>query len=101
MSHVRTCLVLLIVLVLSAHASALTLYDGSAGTSPQSQGWLSHYSLPGTGVETVAAGKTTYDTTAQKGEQGGYSNQLITGGQVNAAFPSLNRAVGYTVSIDL
>ncbi|WP_428938777.1 choice-of-anchor Y domain-containing protein [Fontivita pretiosa] len=79
----------------------VTLYDGAAGTSPQSQGWLSYYSLPGTGVQTVAGGKTTYDSTASASERGGFSSHTILGTLVNTAFPTLDRSVGYTVSIDL
>jgi hypothetical protein len=94
-------MILAVALFVSAKASALTLYDGSAGTSPQSQGWLAYYSLPGTGVQTVAAGKTTYDSTASATESGGFSNDTLAGTPVNASFPTLNRTTGYTVSVNL
>jgi hypothetical protein len=82
-------------------ALGVVLYDGGAGTSPQSQGWLSYYSLPGTGVLTVAGGRTTYDSTASAAERGGFSSHTIVGTLVNTAFPVRDRSVGYTVSIDL
>jgi hypothetical protein len=80
---------------------AVVLYDGPAGTAPAAQGWLSHYSIPGTGVQTVGGGKTIYDTNALIDERGGYSSHTLIGTLVNPSFPVLDRTVGYVVSMDL
>src|SRR5689334_6221292 len=87
-------------LIVAAQASAVTLYDGSLGTAPSSQGWLSHYSFNG-GTETVGATKTTYDSSAADNTQGGYSTHTFVGSLVNPSSPVLDRNVGYTVSVDL
>jgi len=87
-------------LILSTRASAVTLYDGSLGTAPSSQGWLSHYTFNG-GTETVGATKTTYDASAADNTQGGYSTHTFVGTLVNPSSPVLDRTTGYTVSVDL
>lgn len=91
----------LIVLFVCTWGQGQTLYDGTAGTSPETQGWLSYYSLPGLGIKTVAGGKTTYDSTASNSEQGGFSTHTILGTPVSGALPSLSRASGFTVTLDL
>jgi hypothetical protein len=101
MLYVRLALGLIIGILFSAHASAVTLYDGSLGTAPDVQGYLSYYSIPGSGVKTVGATKTTYDSTAADLEHGGFSTHTIAGTLVNPSSPVLNRLAGYTVSIDL
>jgi hypothetical protein len=69
------------------------LYDGTLGTAPDAQPWLTFYSLPTGGTKTVGAGKTTYDS--------GAATHSIIGVPKNAATPVLDRVAGYTVSIDL
>jgi hypothetical protein len=100
MRVVRWVLALSIGLALSQSASAVTLYDGSLGTAPESQGYLAYYTLPGLGTKTTAGGKTTYDSTAADSERGGFSTHTFLGAQVNPASPVLNRNSGYTVSFD-
>jgi hypothetical protein len=84
----------------ASQAPAVVLYDGSVGTAPSSQGWLSHYSLFG-GTEVVGGGKTAYDATGANLIHGGYSTHFIDGSVVNPALPTLDRTAGYTVSVDL
>ncbi|HZZ42207.1 MAG TPA: hypothetical protein VFE58_04665 [Tepidisphaeraceae bacterium] len=86
---------------ISTHAYAVVLYDGSAPGSPASQGWLSHYSIPTGGTETVGTGETTYDSGPSNSEHGGYSNDSIVGSPVNASFPTLDRTAGFTVTASL
>lgn len=90
-------------LVFAAAASATTdtLYNGSLGTSPQSQGKLSYYTLPGTGVETIGATSTTYNSTANFNEHGGFSNDNIFGTPVDPSFPALDKSVGYSLDLSL
>ena len=101
MTYVRSLAAMVIGLRLAAPASAVTLYDGAAGTAPDAQGWLSYYSVPGTGIKTVGGGKTTYDSTASASEHGGFSSHTIFGTLANPSFPTMDRSTGYTVSIDL
>jgi hypothetical protein len=100
MRVVRWVLALSIGLTLVRQVSAVTLYDGSLGTAPESQGYLAYYSLPGAGTKSTAGGKTTYDSGALDSERGGFSTHTFIGTQVNPASPVLNRNTGYTVSID-
>ena len=84
------------------HGSALAqlLYDGSAGSTPEAQGWLNFQSLGGSATHTTGGGKTTLDTTLLPAIQAGWSNyNLIT--PVNSSFPPLNRAQGYIVALDM
>jgi hypothetical protein len=88
-------------MVVSAQARGAVLYDGSAPGTPAAQAWLSHYSFPFGGTEVTGGGKTSYDSGANNLEHGGYSSHLISGTLVNAAFPVLDRNVGYTVGLDM
>ena len=87
------------ILVCSA-ARAVVLYDGSAGTAPESQGWLAYQQLGGSPTHTTAGGKTTLDTTSAMGIQAGYSNYNLVV-PVNPSFPSLSRTDGFVVSLDM
>ncbi|CAN5349359.1 hypothetical protein BH09PLA1_BH09PLA1_13990 [soil metagenome] len=78
---------------------AVDLYQGSLGTSPDAQGWLK-FNTDGNSSPVTAANKTTFDTSAMQAERGGFSNYNLIF-PVNGAFPSLNRATGYTVSLDM
>lgn len=77
-------------LIGSASASALTtvLYDGSAGTTPDAQGW----GRPSpAGSQSISGGGTFLDTTADFSIRDGYSRTNTT----------LNRATGYNIRFDL
>src|SRR5215813_1102350 len=52
-------------------ASAATLYDGSMGTAPASQGWL--YNKPPGATETLISDAVRLDTTSASSVQAGYS----------------------------
>jgi hypothetical protein len=91
---------LLTFLVNATIASAIDLYDGSAGTAPETQGWLAFASLGGTPVRTTAGGKTTLDTTSANAIFAGYSNYFGSS-TVNPAFPALSRSDGFVVSLDM
>ena len=67
-------------------ASAAVLYDGSANTSPSSQGWV-HFDV---GVETVAAGAVTLDTQSSPILQSGYGTLGST----------MDHTAGYTLSFE-
>jgi hypothetical protein len=82
-----------------SHAHALDLYNGALGTTPDQQGWLK-FNTDGSSTPTTASDKTTFDTSAAQAERGGFSNYNLIF-PVNAAFPSLNRTTGYTVSLDM
>ena len=84
----------------SSAARAVVLYDGPAGTAPESQGWLAFQSDGGTPTRTTAGGKTTLDTTSAIGIRAGYSNYNLIF-PVNPAFPPLNRTDGFVVSLDM
>lgn len=101
MQKIRVACAVVVLACLARSASAVTLYDGAAGTAPETQGWLSYYSLPGTGTKATASGKTTYDASANLSERGGFSSHSIIGVPVNASFPVLDRTAGFTVSIDM
>jgi hypothetical protein len=80
---------------------AVSLYDGSLGTTPVAQAFLAYYSLPGAGVTSTASGKTSYDSGVSDAERGGFSTHTFLGTSVNPASPVLDRSAGYTVSVDL
>src|SRR5690349_9366658 len=86
--------------ICSPAARAVVLYDGAAGTAPESQGWLAYQQAGGSPTHVTAGGKTTLDTTSAMGIQAGYSNyNLIV--PVNPTFPSLSRTTGFVVSLDM
>ena len=102
MLHRSTCAGVLVAGIwLVSTASAQVLYDGAAGGSPQSQPWLTYQSLSGTHYSS-SGGSTTLDTTSDNSIQVGWHNHnaFLTAPK-NAAFPSLDRSVGFTVTIDL
>lgn len=102
MSHQlrNAAFVALIVSSCSAAARAVVLYDGAAGTAPESQGWLAYQQLGGSPSHVTANGKTTLDTTSAMGIQAGYSNYNLVV-PVNPNFPSLSRTDGFVVSLDM
>src|SRR3954464_11628408 len=97
--RLKSRLILLFVCLISSNALALDLYNGALGTTPDQQGWLK-FNTDGASTPTTASNKTTFDTSAAQTERGGFSNYNLIF-PVNAAFPSLNRTTGYTVSLDM
>lgn len=78
----------------------IVLYDGLTPGAPQSQGWLSYGAVAV--YYTAGPGTTVLDTTASSGIQAGFLNyNLFLTSFQNAAFPVLDRASGFAVSIDL
>ena len=99
MIHRVASLSLVLIVSLCSSSRALDLYNGTLGTSPDAQGWLK-FRTDGASVPVTGANKTSFDTSANQAERGGFSNyDLIF--PVNGAFPSLNRTSGYTVSLDM
>jgi len=95
------CLVGLVAFSLTSCALATDLYNGSLGTTPDAQGWIKFFT-DGASVPVTSGGTTSFNTTAGNTEKGGFSNYIpIPPMLVNAAFPSLNRTTGYTVSLDM
>jgi hypothetical protein len=79
---------------------AVVLYNGPAGTAPETQGWLTFQSAGGTPLRITAGGKTMLDTTSSDGIQAGYGNYNLIF-PVNPNFPTLNRMDGFVVSLDM
>ena len=99
---VTQSIVALAALMLAASTNAAVLYDASPNATPESQGWLTYYSLgAGTGTRNIAGGTMTYDSGATNAERGGVSSHTLFGSPANAAFPVLDRTAGFTVSVDL
>lgn len=93
------CAVLL--LSLCPIAPAVTLYDASLNTAPESQGWLFYFADAAIGGKNSAGGKTSFDSGDQN-TRGGWSNTFpIINTLVNSSFPVLDRADGFTLSFDL
>jgi hypothetical protein len=83
-------------------AQTTVLYDGALGSDPTSAGqgpWLTYYdNAPGTFYTFGAS--TTLDTTASNGISAGFSNHTpLPVALVNAAFPVLDRTVGFVVTV--
>lgn len=103
-------LLLTCALAMAAQASTIILYTATPGTAPESQGWLAAGFLPGTVVNSSTSG-TTVNTLFSNSLYAGYSNYtyvinpigptISPGAFVNAAFPTLDRATGFTLSFVL
>jgi hypothetical protein len=84
-----------------------SLYLGQLGTTPDAQSWLNFTTqdvLPpiNTATQNFSSGGTILNSTADNTIYAGYSNySVITGAPVNAAFPTLDRASGYSISFKL
>jgi hypothetical protein len=83
----------------SSAARATVLYNGAAGTAPESQGWLTYDSLPAGATHGTSGSITTVDTTASPLIGAGYSNYLptstSTAALVNPLFPTLDSTKGF------
>jgi len=82
----------------------LTLYDGSLGGTPNSQGSLAFGTVPpflGTPATQTASGGVT-NLVSTVASPGGYSNHNnLSPTLVNSSFPTLDRSTGYTISFDV
>jgi hypothetical protein len=89
-------------LAAATSAEATMLYNGAAGTAPESQGHLTYQSNPiGGATKTTSAGKTTIDTTSNLATQAGFANYSVFGTAVSAAgTAALDRSTGYKVIFD-
>jgi Ca2+-binding RTX toxin-like protein len=79
------------------------LYNGILGNTPDRQGWLAYgttfYPLP-SAIQSAFSGYTNLNSPATG--KGGYSNyKLLSPSVVNAAFPTLSRTNGYSLSFRL
>jgi hypothetical protein len=78
-------------------ASEIALYDGSAGTPPDAQGWA-YLSYGGGATVGQTGGATTVDTTAGNAASAGYFASAAGFAGSIAAVPKLDRAHGYTIT---
>lgn len=103
--------------VAAVPASALVLFDGTAGGLPDSQGSLAYAGVDsanlltfGTRYDVAGASSTTLTTTGANSIYAGYSNRAYTvnlanpsfvspGAFVNPAFPTLDAVTGYVVTL--
>ncbi|MEC4891384.1 MAG: hypothetical protein SAL07_03375 [Oscillatoria sp. PMC 1051.18] len=87
----------------STQAASITLYDGSLGTAPLSQGELIPGAIQSNGSPTIisenlVSGGVQVDTDANSAEYSGYSNyNPATSTFVNPSFPTLDDTVGYSL----
>ena len=92
----------IVVALAAASARAQVLYDGSAGTTPDAQGWKYVTNpLVGAGAtNTVTTGGAALDTTAVRTDQAGYFSEAPIIGK-HPLMPTLDRTAGYGVRFDL
>jgi hypothetical protein len=90
---------LLALVLAAAPVSAGTVYDGSLGTSPNSQQffYLTDPFGGASAVQTVGSSSVTLNTTAQTSDKAGYFGS----GSTHAGIPEMDRATGFTVSFTL
>jgi hypothetical protein len=97
-----------VLVIASAGGQTTTLYSASTDSSPTSRGLLTYqYNVldpaPVVASTTGASGETTFNTTANDDEEGGWSNYsynplVPSSSIVNSSFPSLNPTTGFSVS---
>lgn len=101
----RALLILVCVCMNPLQAATIVLFNSAAGTGPDAQGWLAGAALPGTSISSNTTG-TTVDTLLSNSLYAGYSNYTFVlgpgptispGSFVNALFPNLDRATGFTL----
>lgn len=102
MNRSTTVLLASVALLAGTTAKGQVFYDGTLGTTLVNQGWLySASTFPPGGTPSVvpgfSSGATTLDSTAEIFDRAGWA----TGHSLNPAFPILNRATGYTMSLDV
>jgi hypothetical protein len=104
-----TRLSLFVLLALPAFSTTVVLYDAAVPSLPGAQGWLVYGSnaglVGGSAAQSLVAGGTRLvtDTNATPGNaSAGFANRLpVVNTLVNAAFPVLDRASGYSLNFSL
>ena len=82
-------------------AVTITLYDGAAGTTPNSYTSTPYLNFGNMGgSQTASGGVTNLDTSSSESVQAGYSN-YNSSGLVNSLFPVLDNNAGYTLSFTM
>ena len=82
-------------------AVTITLYDGAAGTTPNSYTSTPYLNFSNSGgSQTASGGVTNLDTSSSESVQAGYSN-YNSSGLVNSLFPVLDNNAGYTLSFTM
>lgn len=102
MNRSTSVLLASVALLAAATARGQVFYDGTLGTTLVDQGWIySASTFPSGGTPSVvpgfSSGATTLDSTAVMSDRAGWAN----GHSLNSGFPILNRATGYTMSLDV
>jgi hypothetical protein len=94
--------VMLTMMALAAQADVM-LFDGSAGTRPDQQGWVRRFNpLYPPGTQTAGSVGTTLDTTGDMRTMDGYFTIDPLGlSPSHPGLPTLDRAVGFTVSLNM
>ena len=77
--------------------AARALYDGTAGTAPDRQGWA-YVTRNGPAVRANQGGATLIDTTASRGMWAGYAASAAGFLGSSAPVPTLDRGAGYTIT---
>ncbi len=81
-----------------ALAATTVLYDGSANTTPNAQGWayLTDPLINPDATHGASGGVTTLDTTVTMSDKAGYFRGIL-----GATVPALDRSAGYTIRFDV
>jgi hypothetical protein len=83
-------------------AGEVVLYDGTNPATPESQGFLTFQAFPPGSYSVTGAGGTTLDTTAANGISAGFHDyDAGLSGVKNPGLPSLDRATGFQVTLDV
>src|SRR4051794_29513428 len=92
----------LLIVALAPAAGALTLYNGSLNTPPESQGYVLLGPPGASAFETQGSGKVTLNTAANS-NQAGWANNFfpLLNAPVNPNFPVLNSAQGFSLGFDV
>ncbi len=87
-------------LTLVSSAAVVPLYTPSGSQTPSDQSWLTYNAL-GPAAQVGSSSGVTLDSTALMLTYAGYSNYTTSGNFKNAAFPTLNRSIGFSLRFDL
>ena len=96
------CASICVAAALACRASGVVLYDGALGTAPNAQGFLSYGAVPSGPFFATGPTSVTLNSSSSSAIYSGFTNyNLLLTGPLNAGFPVLNRAAGFTVSVDM
>jgi hypothetical protein len=100
---VPTLAVAFVSMMAVASRADVILFDGSAGTRPDQQGWVRRFNpLYPPGAQTAGPIGTTLDSTGDMRTMDGYFTIDPLGlSPSHPGLPALDRAVGFTVSLDM